>query len=72
MRLTGRVDVQDDPLRLTLLGKGRARMQLAAAEFLPYDRQLYILAADTACDLHVLEYNPERAYRHAAPPPGSR
>lgn len=34
-------------------------MEVVAADFLPWDKQLFMLVADTDCTLHVLEFNPE-------------
>jgi hypothetical protein len=45
---------------MSLFGKGRARMEVIAAEFLPYGKHLFILVADTESNLHVLQYDPER------------
>jgi cleavage and polyadenylation specificity factor subunit 1 len=45
---------------MSLFGKGRARMEVVAAEFLPYGKHLFILVADAESNLHVLQYDPER------------
>ncbi|KAK5187848.1 mRNA cleavage and polyadenylation factor subunit [Cryomyces antarcticus] len=50
---------EDEPYKLTMLGKGRARMEVVAAEFLPWGDQLYIIVADAHGDLHVLQFDPE-------------
>lgn len=34
-------------------------MEVLTAEFLPQDKQLFILVADDSSDMHVLEFNPE-------------
>ena len=34
-------------------------MEVLAAEFLPQDKQLFLLLADGDCNIHVLEFNPE-------------
>lgn len=54
------LDLQEEPYRLTLFGKDTMNLEVVAAEFLPDDKQLYILAADGDCDLHVFQYDPER------------
>lgn len=51
---------QEEPYKMTVFGKSRSRMEVVAAEFMPHERQLYILIADADCNVHVLEYNPER------------
>lgn len=48
-----------EPYKLTVLGKSRTKMEVVAAEFLPFDRQLYIIVVDAQMDLHVLQYDPE-------------
>lgn len=35
-------------------------MEVLTAEFLPQEKQLFILVADSDCNIHVLEFNPER------------
>lgn len=45
---------------MALFGKGRARMEVVSAELLPHGKQLYIIVADAECNLHVLQYDPER------------
>jgi cleavage and polyadenylation specificity factor subunit 1 len=48
-----------EPYKLTVLGKSRTKMEVVAAEFLPFDGQLYLLVVDAQMDLHVLQYDPE-------------
>lgn len=58
---------------MILFGKSRAHMEVMAAEFLPHDKQLYLMVADADCNLHVLQYDPERKPfpppSHPPPPP---
>ena len=49
----------EEPYRLTQLGKTRTHMEVVAAEFLPFDGQLFIVIVDAEMDLHVLQYDPE-------------
>ena len=49
----------EEPYKLTVLGKSRTHMEVIAADFLPFDDQLYILIMDADMDLHVLQYDPE-------------
>ena len=49
----------EEPYKLSVLGKSRTHMEVVAAEFLPFDAQLYILLVDADMDLHVLQYDPE-------------
>jgi cleavage and polyadenylation specificity factor subunit 1 len=48
-----------EPYKLKELGKSRTKMEVVAAEFLPFDSQLYIIVTDAHMDLHVLQYDPE-------------
>lgn len=44
---------------MQLFGKSRPRFDVLAADFLPDNKQLFMAVADAACDLHILEFNPE-------------
>lgn len=44
---------------MTLFGKDTAYLEVVAADFLPDGNKLYILVADSECNLHVLQYDPE-------------
>jgi cleavage and polyadenylation specificity factor subunit 1 len=48
-----------EPYRLTVLGKSRTRMEVLAAEILPFDGGLYICVVNSDLDLQVLQYDPE-------------
>lgn len=45
---------------MTLFGKGRSKMEVMAADFLPFERQLHFIVADADCNLHVLQFDPDR------------
>lgn len=49
----------EEPYKLTVLGKSRTRLEVMAAEFLPYSGELFILIIDAEMDLHVLQFDPE-------------
>ena len=49
----------EEPYKLSVLGKSRTHMEVVAAEFLPFDGQLFLLIMDAEMDLHVLQYDPE-------------
>lgn len=53
---------QEEPYKLTLMGKASIGLEVTAADFLPDGKQLYIVAADGNCDLHILQYDPERKW----------
>jgi cleavage and polyadenylation specificity factor subunit 1 len=44
---------------MTLFGKDIDGLQVMAADFLPDGKRLYILVADDAGNIHVLQYDPE-------------
>lgn len=45
---------------MSMFGKGRSRLDVVSAEFLPHEKNLFILVADGECNLHILQYDPER------------
>ena len=50
----------EEPYKLTVMGKSpKSKMEVMAAEFLPFDGALYILIMDADNYLHVLQYDPE-------------
>jgi cleavage and polyadenylation specificity factor subunit 1 len=54
------VGYSEEPYKMTLFGKQPHDMEIVAAEVLPIGKELYIIAADFDCNLHVLQYDPER------------
>lgn len=44
---------------MTLFGKDLDGLEVVTADFLPDGKKLYILVADSDCNLHVLQYDPE-------------
>lgn len=44
---------------MILFGKTRTNMEVVAADFLPFDRQLYIVIADGDCNMHVMQFDPD-------------
>ncbi|KAJ5779063.1 hypothetical protein N7457_006783 [Penicillium paradoxum] len=49
----------EEPYRMTLFGKDPEYLEVVAADFLPDGNKLYMLVADSDCNLHVLQYDPE-------------
>ncbi len=49
---------------MTLFGKDPEYLEVVTAEFLPDGSKLYILVADSDCNLHVLQYDPEGTFHH--------
>lgn len=52
---------------MTLFGKDPEYLEVVTAEFLPDGSKLYILVADSDCNLHVLQYDPEGTYYPSLP-----
>ncbi|CAI7651198.1 unnamed protein product [Penicillium pancosmium] len=49
----------EDPYKMALFGKDPEYLEVVTADFLPDGNKLYILVADSDCNLHVLQYDPE-------------
>lgn len=43
---------------MMLFGKTRTNLEVVAADFLPFDRQLFIVIADGDCNIHVMQFDP--------------
>ncbi|ODV98043.1 hypothetical protein PACTADRAFT_47865 [Pachysolen tannophilus NRRL Y-2460] len=48
-----------EPYRMIMLGKDNCKLDVSCADFIIYDKQLYILVADHDNILHLLQYDPE-------------
>lgn len=48
----------EEPYKMQLLGKDLENPSIVAAEFMPQDKQLFIIAADGNGDLRILQYDP--------------
>lgn len=51
---------------MALFGKDPEYLEVVTADFLPDGNKLYFLVADSDCNLHVLQYDPEGML---SPPP---
>lgn len=50
----------EEPYKLTILGRSpKTRMEVMAADFLPFGKTLHLLIMDANCNLQVLQYDPE-------------
>lgn len=45
---------------MMIFGKARSPQEVLNAEFLPFEKQLYIIIADADCNIHVLQFDPDR------------
>ena len=59
----------EDPYQLRLFGKSSKHLEVITADFLPDGKQLYIVAADADCNIHVLQFDPESTSFFPSPPP---
>lgn len=50
----------EDPYKMILFGKSTTSIEVLVADLLPDKQDLYIVAADLECNLHVFQYDPER------------
>lgn len=51
---------QEEPsYRMVPLGKGPLNMETLAGDFLPWEKNLYIVTSDSDSNLHVFQYDPE-------------
>jgi cleavage and polyadenylation specificity factor subunit 1 len=50
----------EEPYKMMLFGKSSTSMEVVAADLLPDGKELYIVAADADCILHIMQYDPER------------
>ncbi|KAF2266034.1 protein CFT1 [Lojkania enalia] len=49
----------EEPYKMMLFGRSRTRMEVLAAEFLPFEKQLHVIVADADNNLQVLQFDPE-------------
>jgi len=49
----------EEPYKMTLFGKSATNMEVVAADLLPDGKELYIVAADADCNLHIMQFDPE-------------
>lgn len=57
------ISSQQEPYRISLFGKTRQQIDVVDAEFLPYEKHLYIVVADGDENLQVLEYDNEGMFK---------
>jgi cleavage and polyadenylation specificity factor subunit 1 len=44
-----------------LFGRSKHHLETLTADFLPFDQQLHLIAADADMNLQVMQFDPERA-----------
>lgn len=50
----------EEPYKMIPFGKSSKNMEIVVADLLPDGKELHIVAADSNCNLHILQYDPER------------
>jgi cleavage and polyadenylation specificity factor subunit 1 len=50
----------EEPYKMMLFGKSATNMEVVAADLLPDGEDLFIVVADADCNLHIMQYDPER------------
>lgn len=50
----------EEPYKMMLFGKSAKNMEIMEVELLPDGKELYVVAADADCNLHVMQFDPER------------
>ncbi|KAE8451071.1 hypothetical protein EG329_004743 [Mollisiaceae sp. DMI_Dod_QoI] len=49
----------EEPYKMMLFGKSAKSMEIVSTELLPDGKELYIIAGDSDCNLHIMQYDPE-------------
>ncbi|RAL07489.1 cleavage/polyadenylation factor CFT1 [Aspergillus homomorphus CBS 101889] len=49
----------EEPYKLSLFAKDLDYLEVVAADFLPDGKRLFIVVADSDCNIHILQYDPE-------------
>ncbi|KAL2824543.1 CPSF A subunit region-domain-containing protein [Aspergillus cavernicola] len=49
----------EEPYKMSLFAKDLDYLEIFAADFLPDDNRLFVIVADSDCNLYVLQYDPE-------------
>ncbi len=50
----------EEPYKMMLFSKSPSNMEVMVADLLPDGKDLYIVIADSDCNLHIFQYDPER------------
>jgi len=53
------VGYTEEPYKMMLFGKSATKMEVMTADILPDGKDLYIVAADASCNLHIMQFDPE-------------
>jgi cleavage and polyadenylation specificity factor subunit 1 len=56
------VGYTEEPYKMLLFGKSSTKMEVLTADLLPDGNELFIVAADADCNLHIMQFDPERTF----------
>lgn len=56
----------EEPYKMMLFGKSGRDIEVTAGEFLPSGGELGVVVGDVGCNLHVLQFDPERRWSNAS------
>lgn len=56
------VGYTEEPYKMMLFGKSATKMEIMTADLLPDGKDLYIVAAGADCNLHIMQFDPERKH----------
>jgi cleavage and polyadenylation specificity factor subunit 1 len=56
---------QEEPYKMALFGRSRHHLEAMAVDFMPFEQQLHIIAADADMNLQILQFDPESKYLFA-------
>jgi len=62
------VGYTEEPYKMMLFGKSATKMEVMTADILPDGKDLYIVVADASCNLHIMQFDPERKLSLLVPP----
>lgn len=51
--------VQEEPYKMMIFGRSKNNLEVLAGEFLPFEKQLFIIIADADMNLQILQYDPD-------------
>lgn len=60
--VVGLILKQEEPYKMMLFGRSRHLLEVLAADFMPFEKQLHIIVADADMNLQVLQFDPDSTY----------
>jgi cleavage and polyadenylation specificity factor subunit 1 len=53
---------QEEPYKMMLFGRSRHLLEVLAADFMPFEKQLHIIVTDADMNLQVLQFDPDSTH----------